>query len=313
MRIIKKTNSSKQVRHPLTHSNFCKLAETLYDDYDDKEYAQNFRGNLEVEVGDFLIFVEEDNSGELTGREIETIISRVEEKTYDYLRYPYPPGAIGPLEREIYCEYRLNMYEWVLREIIEENILKGKEEIKINVSDIPQMSEHPKTKIEVEWCNLEEKIKIFVECNGLKLNSDYFRGWGSEWGEYQQRQYIEYCIRGGVYCRDILLNFPGLIKSGDNFGDGIRGDFVVVDGLQRLIAVRKFISNDLSVFDGCYLSNFDEPEKILKRCKLFFYVNNLKTLAKVMQWHLDLNTPTGGIHYSKDGINRIKKLIRESN
>lgn len=32
-----------------------------------------------------------------------------------------------------------------------------------------------------------------------------------------------------------------------------------------------------------------------------------------MQWHLDLNTPTGGIHYSTDGINRIKKLIRESN
>lgn len=89
-------------------------------------------------------------------------------------------------------------------------------------------------------------IKKNQEESGLILNPDFQRG--HIWKEQQQIAYIEFLLRGGKSGRIIYFNCP-------YWSSGIRhfkNSFVCVDGLQRTIAIMKFINNEIPVFDTYY-------------------------------------------------------------
>lgn len=84
---------------------------------------------------------------------------------------------------------------------------------------------------------------------------------------------------------------------------------VCVDGLQRLIALRRFLNNELKVF-GFLLKDFEDKDNMLRRIGLLrFNINNLQTREEVLQWYLDFNT--GGTVHSQEEIDRVKKLLEE--
>lgn len=82
-----------------------------------------------------------------------------------------------------------------------------------------------------------------------------------------------------------------------------------VDGLQRLTAIRKFLNNELSIFGGNYLDDFEDKKVLLRTMSLRINVNNLKTRKEVLQWYLDFNT--GGTVHSDEEIERVRKLLNE--
>jgi len=144
-------------------------------------------------------------------------------------------------------------------------------------------------KYAVEWIN--EKTEEL----DLQLNPDFQRG--HIWTEEQQIKFVEYLIKGGQSARVIYFNHPGWMKS-------FKGEFVCVDGLQRLTAVMRFMNNEIKVF-GSYLNDFED--KLPRDIDLLFNVNNLKTRKEVLQWYIEFNS--AGTPHTDEEINRVKMLL----
>jgi len=83
---------------------------------------------------------------------------------------------------------------------------------------------------------------------------------------------------------------------------------VLVDGLQRLSAVRAFISNNLKVF-ALYYSEY-EGYLSSTNC-LTFNITNLKTEQDVINFYLTLNA--GGTPHKQDELKRVTNLLKGDN
>jgi len=163
--------------------------------------------------------------------------------------------------------------------------------------DIPQYTSSGSYQVNMPFKYAVEWIENQIEELGLQINPDFQRG--HVWTEEQQIKYIEYLLKGGQSARIIYFNHPGWMK---NF----KGDFVCVDGLQRITAVMKFMKNELPVF-GTYYKDF--KDEIPFDIDLLFNVNNLKTRKEVLQWYIEFNS--GGTVHTEDEINRVKELLEK--
>ena len=81
----------------------------------------------------------------------------------------------------------------------------------------------------------------------------------------------------------------------------------LVDGLQRLTAVRRFMAGELAVFGGHRLADIEDP-RYLRRVNLRFYVNALRTRADVLRWYLELNA--GQVAHAPEELARVAGLLR---
>lgn len=144
-----------------------------------------------------------------------------------------------------------------------------------------------------EWASDERKDEFGY---GLQLDPDFQRG--HVWNDAKKTAWMEYVLRGGKSGRDIFLNHPGWMGS-------YVGDFVLVDGKQRLDAIRSFVENEIKVF-GTYYRNF-KGKMPHTDPSLRVHVNNLKTREEVLQWYLDLNS--GGVVHTDEEIEKVRVLL----
>jgi len=179
----------------------------------------------------------------------------------------------------------------------------------MKVNDIPRFINPPNYEIHSNWGYLEAQLEQWGKRNvdsnwlGLDLDPDFQRG--HVWDEAKQIAYVEFCLKGGQSSRQLLFNHP-------NWQGSYVGEMILVDGKQRLEAARKFVRNELPVFDGSYLFNFDDPKRLLRSSDAHFVikVNNLKTRKEILQWYLDLNT--GGVVHTDEEINKVKELLKKA-
>lgn len=136
----------------------------------------------------------------------------------------------------------------------------------------------------------------------LELNPDFQRG--HVWTEEQQVAFIEYILRGGKSGRVVYLNNP----SWQNWYDkaGAYNDFVCVDGLQRITAIRRFINNEIKAF-GFFYNEFEDTPRHTLTMKV--NINSLKTKKEVLTWYIEMNT--GGVVHTKDEIDMVKELLEK--
>ena len=89
------------------------------------------------------------------------------------------------------------------------------------------------------------------------------------------------------------------------------GEMTLVDGKQRLEAVRKFVRNELPVFGGTLLNDFDNPKKLLRSngAQFEFGVNVLKTRKEILTWYLQINT--GGVVHTKAELDKVRGMLGE--
>ena len=175
--------------------------------------------------------------------------------------------------------------------------------------DIPTFLKPPNYSTTTQWDYLEKQLERYDDrkCKGslgLDLDPDFQRG--HVWDEPKQIAFVEFCLKGGQSSRTILFNHP-------NWMDDFSGQMTLVDGKQRLEAVRKFIRNELPIFGGNYLNDFDIPERLLRSEYAYFKftVNNLKTRKDLLRWYLELNT--GGVVHTDDEIQKVQKLLEKEN
>ena len=107
-------------------------------------------------------------------------------------------------------------------------------------SDIPQL---PRAHycVDIGWDYLESQIESHSQPGyNLDLNPDYQRA--HVWTRAQQVAYVEYQLQGGEVGRELTFNHTKWDEAAD---DGI---YTIVDGKQRLEAVRSFMRDGFAVF-----------------------------------------------------------------
>ena len=154
--------------------------------------------------------------------------------------------------------------------------------------DIPKFP-HANYKVNIPFNQIERWISENEKHFDVQIQPDFQRGY--VWSEFQQTSYLEFLLREGRSGKDILWNVT-------NWMNGNEGkEMVLVDGQQRLGAVRKFMRNELKVFG--FLKNEFEGKFPILQYDLVFHVNNPKTKKEVIEWYLALNTG-GSIHTKED-------------
>jgi len=166
----------------------------------------------------------------------------------------------------------------------------------MNWNDIRQMTV-ANYNIHSSWDYLEDWFKSHEKL-GLELNPEFQRG--HVWTRKQQTKYIEWCLMSGKSGREILFNCKGWMKNWE-------GPLILVDGLQRVTAVRKYMSNKIKAF-GYYKK---DVEGVYPRSDCYFnlYVNDLSDYNDVLQWYIDINS--GGTPHKKTEIDKVKEMIKD--
>lgn len=136
-------------------------------------------------------------------------------------------------------------------------------------------------------------------CVPLQLNPDFQRG--HVWTRSQQIAYVEFLLRGGTSGREVYFNCPSWHTS---VAVGAYDEFVCVDGLQRLTAIRRFLQNEIPVFGSKYSEYTDS---LRSSTTVRVHVNDLKSREEVLRWYLEMNA--GGTPHSKKEIQRVKDLL----
>ena len=169
--------------------------------------------------------------------------------------------------------------------------------------DIVQFTSCGSYQVNMTMEDLLRTLKKEEENLGLILESDFQRG--HVWTEEQQIAFIEYFLRGGKSGRDLYFNNP------DWGGRRNRNDyheFVCVDGLQRITAVRRFMNNEIPAF-GVYRKDFEDDWLFTHDFMHTFnvHVNDLKTKEEVLTWYIEMNT--GGTPHTKEEIAKVEEMI----
>ena len=141
-------------------------------------------------------------------------------------------------------------------------------------------------------------LRRYTDEYELDLNPDFQRYY--VWTEKQKTEYIEWVLRGGKSGRDLYFNHPGWMN---NF----KGDFVVVDGKQRLSAVFDFLDNKIKAY-GSFLSEYEDRLNFMT-ASLSVNIANLKTRKEVLQWYIQLNT--GGTAHTDDELEKVRELLKK--
>lgn len=170
----------------------------------------------------------------------------------------------------------------------------------IRFRDIPQFIDEGNYRVDVNFEHLDSWLREFEEEQGLQLNPDFQRG--HVWTEEQQVKFVEFILQGGKTGRDIYLNNPDWHSP--NLETDYH-DFVCVDGLQRITAIRRFLNNEIKVF-GHYYIGFEGPTDIIRH-NMVLHVNCLNTKKDVLTWYVQMNN--GGTPHSKEEIERVQKMI----
>ena len=140
-------------------------------------------------------------------------------------------------------------------------------------------------------------IEQWIEEEKAVLNPDFQRG--HVWTEQQQIAFLEWFFTGGITGRNIYFNSPDYTNGGNT-------PPVCVDGLQRLTAVRRFLNNEIPIYNS-YNKEFD---RIPFRYNLVFHINNLPTKKEVLQWYLQFNG-AGTPHTNKE-LDRVRKMVKKA-
>ena len=162
--------------------------------------------------------------------------------------------------------------------------------------DSPQFP-HANYSVDVDWHYLEQHIARAIKDDGLDLNPSYQRA--HVWKVEQQIAFVEYQLQGGEVGKNLTFNCPGWMYSIDKIGP-----YEIVDGKQRLEAVRAFLRDDIPAF-GHKFSEYTGHLRMFHSFK--WRVCTLETRAEVLQLYLNINA--GGTPHTKQELDKVRKML----
>ena len=163
-------------------------------------------------------------------------------------------------------------------------------------SEIEPYTRNSQYHVDVAWSDLERHIARWTADYGMELDPDFQRP--HVWVRAQQSRFVEHILRWGVNGKDLYFNCP-------HWNWSPKGPIVLVDGKQRLQAVRLFLSGRIRAFGQKFAEFGEDTDWVRHTFK--FHVNDLATRAEVLQWYIDLNA--GGIAHKKSEIAAVQAML----
>ena len=145
------------------------------------------------------------------------------------------------------------------------------------------------------------QIARYEEEYGLQINPDFQRG--HVWDEDSQIAFVEHILRAGKGSNIIRFNNPFWLGRQPRKHE--YQEMVLVDGLQRVTAITRFIHNEIPAFGHLYNEYEDKPS--WTENALLFNVNNLKSREHVLQWYLEINA--GGVVHTDEELDKVRALL----
>lgn len=156
--------------------------------------------------------------------------------------------------------------------------------------------------VNIGWDYIEEWLDQQTERHGggqtLELEPDFQRV--HVWTREQQTRYCEYILRGGEGGRLLYWNHP-------NWMGSFEGALTLVDGKQRLEAVRAFLRGEVPVFDGRFVADLEPRFMRLSHVDFHMRIASLKTRWDVLNWYLMINA--GGTPHTPEELDRVRALL----
>jgi len=164
-------------------------------------------------------------------------------------------------------------------------------------ADIPKFP-NAKYEVDVPWNHVESNLETLAGDGELRLDPDYQRT--HVWTPEQQIAFVEFQLMGGEVSRTLVFNAPHWNRSGEQYVE-------LVDGKQRLEAVRAFMRGDVPAF-GRRLHEYEGRFPTMDY-QLRFQVCALPTREEVLQLYLKINA--GGTPHTKAEMDRVRDLLRK--
>lgn len=163
--------------------------------------------------------------------------------------------------------------------------------------------------VDVSWNMVEDMLTRWGETfeengkvyGGIDLDPDYQRA--HVWSREQQVAYVEYTLMGGEVGQLITWNNP-------TWNGSWRAPTELIDGKQRLEAVRAFMRDEVTAF-GHRVSEYSDADLMLGgiRPAFRFQVCCLKTREEILQLYLNINA--GGTPHTEEEIARARALLEK--
>ena len=168
--------------------------------------------------------------------------------------------------------------------------------------DIPQFPS-ARWAVDVPWTHLEDNLETIRGGGELRLDPDYQRA--HVWTREQQVAYVEFQLMGGGVSRTLIFNAPHWGQYGVVAADTY---VELLDGKQRLEAVRAFLRGDFPVF-GTQYRDFEDKLPTMEY-RLRFQICSLETRESVLQLYLKINA--GGTPHSAAELARVREAFLEA-
>jgi hypothetical protein len=163
-------------------------------------------------------------------------------------------------------------------------------------SDIP-LFPRSHYEVDVSWVDLEHTIQHYTERDGLNLEPEFQRA--HVWTRAQQVAYVEYILRGGEVGKSLTFNCPGWQLKLE------LGPYEIVDGKQRMEAVRAFMRDDFRAFGHLRSEYTDHIRLHVGGFK--WRICSLETRAEVLELYLNINA--GGTPHTKKELARVRAML----
>lgn len=174
--------------------------------------------------------------------------------------------------------------------------MKIEDKIKPFVQDGTYQIQYPIYRV-MNWL---KGISLDTDMLELELDPDFQRP--LVWDNERCSQFIEYIARGGKSGNILYFNCPNWMVFDK------KAKFQIVDGKQRIEAIRKFLDNEITIFGGVY---FKDIEDVNNLGSVYLHVNTLKTKHEVLNWYLGINA--GGVPHSQQEIERVQNMLLDKN
>ncbi len=164
----------------------------------------------------------------------------------------------------------------------------------VDINRLPSFP-HAAYEVTVAWERIEDQLKFFAEY-GLSIDPDFQRE--HVWTPRQQTAFIEYILMGGELSKVLVF-------AADNWSAGTTTRMVLVDGKQRLEAVRAFLRGEVYAFRR----TFQQLGGRLRMTKHNFQwrVVEVASRADTLKLYLSLNQ--GGTPHRPEELQRVQALL----
>jgi hypothetical protein len=173
-------------------------------------------------------------------------------------------------------------------------------------NDIPQFP-RASYEIDVGWGYLESQIATAIK-DGLDLDPAFQRA--HVWTRKQQTQYVEYIARGGEVGKNLTFNHTMWDRC---VGTPPPGCYTIVDGKQRLEAVRVFMRGELPIFAELdpsgigYVSSDLTGHMRMHRLTFKWRVCTLASKKELLELYLNINA--GGTPHTKAELDKVRMML----